>query len=212
MKLSGLAKMVKQELTCNVYYDEEVSDDFYVGTLSAIYCTTGFPRPLTRNQMGAMLGISEDTMNGKIVYNDIGWLRKNNTEGFDLNDNTEDEVCVKKLGVDIKCFGETFVPLVTEDESSAGLIRWTQLAPIEDEIKGNGYIRYYKRKQADGSDYYVVKNGMRLRAVVMPYTLDEKTEAKLQSLVAMLADASTAAPKENTRTLDDLADESEGEE
>lgn len=60
MKLSGLTKMVKRQLVCNVFHNDE-SDDFYIGTASAIYCATGFPRPLNRNQMGAMLGISEDT-------------------------------------------------------------------------------------------------------------------------------------------------------
>ena len=66
MKLSGLTKMVKRQLVCNVFHNDE-SDDFYIGTASAIYCATGFPRPLNRNQMGAMLGISEDTMIEKVV-------------------------------------------------------------------------------------------------------------------------------------------------
>lgn len=70
MKLSGLTKMVKRQLVCNVFHNDE-SDDFYIGTASAIYCATGFPRPLNRNQMGAMLGISEDTMIEKVVYNDF---------------------------------------------------------------------------------------------------------------------------------------------
>lgn len=211
MKLSGLAKMVKLEEVCNVYYDGEMGDDLYIGTMTAIYCATGFPRPLSRSQIGAMLGISEKTMNDNVIYNDNDWLCKNDTEGFDLSDNTGDEVCVRELGIDIKCFGETFVPLVTEDESSIGFIRWTQLAPVEDEIKNSGYIRYFKRKKADGSDYYVVKNGMRLRAVIMPFKLDEKTEAKLQSLVAMLADAKADEPQKEESPLDAL-DEAEDEE
>lgn len=48
MKLSGLTKMVKRQLVCNVFHNDE-SDDFYIGTASAIYCATGFPRPLNRN-------------------------------------------------------------------------------------------------------------------------------------------------------------------
>ena len=64
MKLSGLTKMVKRQLVCNVFHNDE-SDDFYIGTASAIYCATGFPRPLNRNQMGAMLGISEHT---KLIF------------------------------------------------------------------------------------------------------------------------------------------------
>ena len=35
MKLSGLTKMVKRQLVCNVFHNDE-SDDFYIGTASAI--------------------------------------------------------------------------------------------------------------------------------------------------------------------------------
>ena len=53
--------MVKRQLVCNVFHNV-ASDDFYIGTASAIYCATGFPFPQNRSQMGALLGISEDTM------------------------------------------------------------------------------------------------------------------------------------------------------
>ena len=91
MKLSGLTKMVKRQLVCNVFHNDE-SDDFYIGTASAIYCATGFPRPLNRNQMGAMLGISEDTMIEKVVYNDFDCAYKIDFQGFNLDDTIKDEV------------------------------------------------------------------------------------------------------------------------
>lgn len=100
MKLSGLTKMVKRQLVCNVFHNDE-SDDFYIGTASAIYCATGFPRPLNRNQMGAMLGISEDTMIEKVVYNDFDCAYKIDFQGFNLDDTIKDEVEVKKLGIGI---------------------------------------------------------------------------------------------------------------
>lgn len=40
MKLSGVTKMVKRQLVCNVFHNIK-SDDFYIGTASAIYCATG---------------------------------------------------------------------------------------------------------------------------------------------------------------------------
>lgn len=186
MKLSGLTKMVKRQLVCNVFHNDE-SDDFYIGTASAIYCATGFPRPLNRNQMGAMLGISEDTMIEKVVYNDFDCAYKIDFQGFNLDDTIKDEVEVKKLGIGIYCSGEILIPLVTEDRHMVGIICQSHLAPLEDEIKNNGFIRYYQRKQTDGTVYYVVKNGMRVRAAVMAYTVPDYAEAKLQELVAMLA-------------------------
>lgn len=98
MKLSGVTKMVKRQLVCNVFHNIK-SDDFYIGTASAIYCATGFPLPLNRSQMGALLGISEDTMIEKVVYNDFDCAYKSDLEGFNLDDTVKGEVEVKKKNV-----------------------------------------------------------------------------------------------------------------
>lgn len=210
MKLSGLTKMVKRQLVCNVFYNDE-SDDFYIGTASAIYCATGFPRPLNRSQMGALLGIGEETMIDKVVYNDYDGSYKNDLSGFNLDDTVKGEVEVKKMAVGIYYMGEILIPVTTEDKHMAGLICWSQLAPVEDEIKNNGFIRYYQRKRADGRTYYVVKNGMRVRAAVTSYSLNEYAEATLQELVAMLAENHTGELEESEYTFDDLPDEAEDE-
>lgn len=210
MKLSGLTKMVKRQLVCNVFYNDE-SDDFYIGTASAIYCATGFPRPLNRSQMGALLGIGEETMIDKVAYNDYDGAYKDDLSGFNLDDTVKGEVEVKKMAVGIYYMGEILIPVTTEDKHMVGLICWSQLAPVEDEIKNNGFIRYYQRKRADGRTYYVVKNGMRVRAAVTSYSLNEYAEATLQELVAMLAENHTGELEESEYTFDDLPDEAEGE-
>lgn len=210
MKLSGLTKMVKRQLVCNVFYNE-TSDDFYIGTASAIYCATGFPRPLNRSQMGALLGIGEETMIDKVAYNDYDSSYKDDLSGFNLDDTVKGEVEVKKMAVGIYYMGEILIPVTTEDKHMVGLICWSQLAPVEDEIKNNGFIRYYQRKRADGRMYYVVKNGMRVRAAVTSYSLNEYAEATLQELVAMLAENHTGEQEESGCTFDDLPDEVEDE-
>lgn len=103
------------------------------------------------------------------------------------------------------------IPLATEDKKMAGLICWSQLAPVEDEIKNNGFIRFYQRKLGNGRTYFVVKNGMRVRAAVTSYSLNEYAEATLQELVAMLAETHTGEQEEHEQTFDDLPDEAEDE-
>ena len=201
--------MVKRQLVCNVFYNDE-SDDFYIGTASAIYCATGFPRPLNRSQMGALLGIGEETMIDKVAYNDYDGSYKDDLNGLNLDDTVKGEVEVKKMAVGIYYMGEILIPVTTEDKHMVGLICWSQLAPVEDEIKNNGFIRYYQRKRADGRTYYVVKNGMRVRAAVTSYSLNEYAEATLQELVAMLAENHTGELEESEYTFDDLPDETEG--
>lgn len=186
--------MVKRQLVCNVFHNIK-SDDFYIGTASAIYCATGFPLPLNRSQMGALLGISEDTMIEKVVYNDFDCAYKSDLEGFNLDDTVKGEVEVKKMAVGIYYMGEILIPL----------------APVEDEIKNNGFIRFYQRKLGNGRTYFVVKNGMRVRAAVTSYSLNEYAEATLQELVAMLAETHTGEQEEHEQTFDDLTDEVENE-
>lgn len=208
MKLSGLTKMVKRQLVCNVFYNE-TSDDFYIGTASAIYCATGFPRPLNRSQMGALLGIGEETMIDKVAYNDYDSSYKDDLSGFNLDDTVKGEVEVKKMAVGIYYMGEILIPVTTEDKHMVGLICWSQLAPVEDEIKNNGFIRFYQRKLGNGRTYFVVKNGMRVRAAVTSYSLNEYAEATLQELVAMLAETHTGEQEEHEQTFDNLTDEAE---
>lgn len=129
-----------------------------------------------------------------------------------VEDGTKDAgVVFKSPWQSIYYMGEILIPVTTEDKHMVGLICWSQLAPVEDEIKNNGFIRYYQRKRADGRTYYVVKNGMRVRAAVMSYSLNEYAEATLQELVAMLAETHTGEPEEHEQTFDNLTDEVENE-
>lgn len=152
-----------------------------------------------------------DSMIEKVVYNDFDCAYKSDLEGFNLDDTVKGEVEVKKMAVGIYYMGEILIPVTTEDKHMVGLICWSQLAPVEDEIKNNGFIRYYQRKRADGRTYYVVKNGMRVRAAVTSYSLNEYAEATLQELVAMLAETHTGEPEEHEQTFDNLTDEVENE-
>lgn len=148
----------------------------------------------------------------KVVYNDFDCAYKIDFQGFNLDDTIKDEVEVKKLGIGIYCSGEILIPLVTEDRHMVGIICQSHLAPLEDEIKNNGFIRYYQRKQTDGTVYYVVKNGMRVRAAVMAYTVPDYAEAKLQELVAMLAETHIGEQEEPEQMFDDLNAEKDSEQ
>lgn len=72
-----------------------------------------------------------------------------------------------------------------------------------------GFIRFYQRKLGNGRTYFVVKNGMRVRAAVTSYSLNEYAEATLQELVAMLAETHTGEQEEHEQTFDNLTDEAE---
>lgn len=189
MKLSGLARVIKDHMICNVFRIAD-SNEFYIGAGAGIYSMTGFPFPCCRDETAAMLGISDNTME-KIAYDEYEVAYKEALLGFDLRDAISEEEEVKELGIEIVSCGENLIPLVEEKRQTVGMIGKSTLVPIMAEINGNGYIKYYKRRRASGSEYYVVKNGMCVIAAIEPYRLSWTDECRLQSLVAMLAETNT---------------------
>lgn len=107
--------MVKRQLVCNVFHNIK-SDDFYIGTASAIYCATGFPLPLNRSQMGAMLGISEDTMIEKVVYNDFDCAYKSDLEGFNLDDNVKNKDVRRLVNKELEAANKRFPQFASPHE------------------------------------------------------------------------------------------------
>lgn len=54
-----------------------------------------------------------------------------------------------------------------------------------DEIKKSDYINYCLRRAKNGSRYYVVRDGMMVRAAILPITLSEGLVKDMQNIVNM---------------------------
>lgn len=78
-----------------------------------------------------------------------------------------------------------------------------QLLPLADEAKKSGYFKYFVRKMSSGARYYVVKDGMIARAVVLPCKLDGITKQNLQSLTTMVLRTQSDADIEDLSELEE---------
>ena len=62
MKLAAIAKLVKADEYCKLYkvfYDDCRTYDLYIGTKTAIFPLTGFPKAQNESELATLLGISK---------------------------------------------------------------------------------------------------------------------------------------------------------
>lgn len=62
MKLAAIAKLIKADEYCKLYkviYDVGSNYDLYIGTKTAIFPLTGFPKAQNESELATLLGISK---------------------------------------------------------------------------------------------------------------------------------------------------------
>lgn len=62
MKLAAIAKLIKADGHCKLYkvfYDDCRTYDLYIGTKTAIFPLTGFPKAQNESELATLLGISK---------------------------------------------------------------------------------------------------------------------------------------------------------
>ena len=65
MKLAAIAKLIKADGYCKLYkvfYDDCRTYDLYIGTKTAIFPLTGFPKAQNESELATLLGISKKTI------------------------------------------------------------------------------------------------------------------------------------------------------
>ena len=71
MKLAAIAKLIKADGYCKLYkvfYDDCRTYDLYIGTKTAIFPLTDFPKAQNERELAALLGISEKEWNAILTH------------------------------------------------------------------------------------------------------------------------------------------------
>ena len=89
--------------------------------------------------------------------------------------------------------------LMTPDEKTIDFIPVSKLAPVMDEIKKSDYINYCLRRAKNGSRYYVVRDGMMVRAALLPINLSGNLLETLQKMVNMARETARLCKTEDKK-------------
>lgn len=97
MKLAAIAKLIKADGYCKLYkvfYDDCRTYDLYIGTKTAIFPLTGFPKAQNESELATLLGISKKEW-ADIEFDNDCPDDLHHIEGMDLDDTADGEMdCV----------------------------------------------------------------------------------------------------------------------
>lgn len=191
MKLAAIAKLIKADGYCKLYkvfYDDCRTYDLYIGTKTAIFPLTGFPKAQNESELATLLGISKkewaDIEFDNDCPDDLHYI-----EGMDLDDTADGEMDCVTGRIGIRYCGCELVPMIEPVSGTVGFVDAKQIMPVADEIRKSGYFKYCARKMASGA--------------VLPVKLEPLAKSGLRELADMV---------KKTRDVADVEDLSEQED
>lgn len=161
MKLKAIAKLIKDNKF--IYTVEEASDSFWLGNGTAIYLVDGLPL-MTNEQLMVMFEVPEKDIPKYHFSNNLKFNQQ-----IERKDCIEAESIAVPLEMKLQYSGYLLIPLRTE----AGLVCVEEkyLRPLTDSDNG---FELYLRYTNENKPYIVAKEGMFLRAVILPCNVVDK--------------------------------------
>jgi hypothetical protein len=187
MKIAAIAKVIKDRGSCRLYRvhgPDDVETKFYIGTNSEIYSLEGFPKPWSEAEVMTMLGIEKKKWED-VIYTAYDCNTITDVCGLNLEDAVQNEVECKTSYINLNIGGALLMGLTDPDEKAIDFIAASRLVPVMDEIKKSDYINYCLRHTTSGSRYCVIRDGMIVRAAILPITLSEGLVKGMQNIVNM---------------------------
>ena len=199
MKLAAIAKLIKADEYCKLYkalFRGDTGCELYIGTKTAIFPLTGFPKAQNESELATLLGISKsewaDIQFGAECTDDA--LR---FDGMNLDDTADGEVDCVPSRISIRYCGNDLIPMIDPNHRTVGFVDAKQILPVADEIRKSGYFKYCLRQMASGGRYYVIKDGMVVRGAVLPVKMEPLAKSELRGLADMVAKTADVADVED---------------
>lgn len=177
MKLKAIAKLIKDNKF--IYTVEESDTSFWLGNGTAIYLVDGLPL-MTNEQLMVMFEVPEKDIPKYHFSNNLKFNQQ-----IERKDCIQAESIALPLEMKLQYSGYSLIPLKTE----AGLICIEEqyLKPLA--ALDQGY-ELYLRYTNENKPYIVAKEGMFLRAVILPCNVVDKFFYGVVEEVRNLAEAS----------------------
>ena len=154
MKIGRIENLCKSAKRITIINDKSLRIQ-WIGDGCCLYPLFKLPK-LTAENIFAIFDIPEDKQ-GKIFFDE----REELPAGLDFSDATDEEAVVTPEKCSIVAEGSTLIPI--KCSTGVMLVDKKYLAPFEEDAT------FYERQRAKGGSYLVVKEGMLLAGVVLPW-------------------------------------------
>ena len=192
MKLSALASIIKDCGRCS-----QITAAYghrFISTGHAVYNMDGYPKAQNKNELAAMLSIPSKKVED--IYFEEERAENNIYYGASLADDPDNEEPVDKLNTRIVVNGEEYIAL-RHPSGTIGFIRTALLGPVESELtKEYAAICVRWGNWRNGTPVYAVKDGMYLRALILPAKLGGATTDDLSEILANMLECQQSEKKE----------------
>lgn len=192
MKLSALASIIKNCGRCSQI--TAANGHRFISTSHAVYNMDGYPKAQNKSELAAMLSIPAKKMSS--VFFEEERAANNIYYGVSLADDPDNEEPVDKLNTRIVVNGEEYIAL-RHPSGTIGFIRTALLGPVESELtKEYAAICVRWENRRNGTPVYAVKDGMYLRALILPAKLGGATTDDLSEILANMLECQQSEKKE----------------
>lgn len=107
--------------------------------------------------------------------------------GINLYDSEEGELECTELPMGV-IYGKMNCIGLTDTMGGCGFINAILTEPLKDEMKDDSYFHYTKRRAGTDHYYYVMKDGMDLRAIILPTVFKDRFFQDLDEFYAAVSD------------------------
>lgn len=124
MKLAAIAKLIKADEYCKLYkvfYNDGQSCDLYIGTKTAIFPLTDFPKAQNERELAALLGIGEKEWNDIHFESDCPDDIRH-IEGMNLDDTASGELDCENGRISIRYCGCNLLPMIEPTSRTVGFV------------------------------------------------------------------------------------------
>lgn len=201
MKIAAIAKVIKDRGSCHIvriHGAEDTETSMFIGTGSELYSLEGFPKPWTEAEIMTMLGMQKKQWED-VIYKEYLCDTAEDVCGMNLEDAVQNEVECKTSYINLNIGGALLMGLTDPDEKAIDFIAASRLVPVMDEIKKSDYINYCLRHTTSGSRYYVIRDGMIVRAALLPINLSGNLLETLQKMVNMARETARLCKTEDKK-------------
>lgn len=125
MKLAAIAKLIKADEYCKLYkviYDVGSNYDLYIGTKTAIFPLTGFPKAQNESELATLLGISKKEWADIQFGADYCPNGINDIEGMSLEDTADGEMDCVTGRISIRYCGCELLPMIEPTSGTVGFV------------------------------------------------------------------------------------------
>lgn len=189
MKVDKIGKLCRRTGCCQLISigHSDTKEEQFISTGHSVYpLPPDFPKITSEAELAAVFGWDSKKQK-EVTLSTEYYSAKDDMAEVSLYDSKNGELECTELPMGV-IYGKMNCIGLTDTMGGCGFINAMLTEPLKDEMKDDSYFHYTKRKAGANHYYYVLKDGMDLRAVILPTIFKDRFFQDLDEFYAAVSD------------------------